>query len=164
MRDTFERLNSDLNLTLIAINLLVMFTILSNIYQLTIIRSVEQFDFLAKILIYSTTVVVLQLVFSCIICGSVHKKSDKISDVLDRIKTCLLSDSQYRDWLSFKNICHNKSFGFTIGGFAALKKTTLIAVSNQLSSNQIYFKPNFITDLHIRTQLHCNSYPNQLIN
>jgi hypothetical protein len=36
--------------------------------------------------------------------------------------------NEYKEWLMFKNISKEKMFGFTIGGFAPLRKTTLIPV------------------------------------
>ena len=70
----------------------------------------------------------LEFIISCFICGSVDTKAKKIYSVLDVIPVNDLSDYEYKQWIIFKSISLKTRFGFTIGGFASLKKTTLISV------------------------------------
>ena len=70
----------------------------------------------------------IQFIISCFICGSVDSKANKIYSVLDVIPVNHLSDYEYKQWIIFKSISLKTRFGFTIGGFASLKKTTLISV------------------------------------
>jgi hypothetical protein len=69
----------------------------------------------------------------------VHEESKRIYSVLDNFNTRDLDEVQYKEWLMFKNILKDIKIGFTIGGFAALRKATLIPVS----IDRIYIsKPN----------------------
>ena len=53
----------------------------------------------------------------------------KLNTVLDNIDQKVLSDKAYKEWLTFATVMRNtRTFGFTIGGFAALNKSTLIEV------------------------------------
>ena len=71
----------------------------------------------------------LQLIISCLICGAISSSIEKLSAVLDNINVKDLSDKAYKEWLTFATVMRNtRTFGFTIGGFAALNKRTLIAV------------------------------------
>ena len=71
---------------------------------------------------------VTELVISCLVCGSLHERADKLYAVLDKIDSNCLSQIECKEWLMFKAMDRNTSFGFTIGGFAPLRKTTLISV------------------------------------
>ena len=62
----------------------------------------------------------------------------------------------------FKTITSEGSFGLTIGGFASLKKTTLIPVSNQIKEIlKLHFTVlviigfNCLIGFHIYSQLFC---------
>jgi hypothetical protein len=62
----------------------------------------------------------------------VHEESERIYFVLDNFNTRDFDEVQYKEWLMFKNILKGTRIGFTIGGFAALRKTTLIPVRIQI--------------------------------
>jgi hypothetical protein len=70
----------------------------------------------------------IKLVISCFINGLVHEESERIYSVLDNFNAEDFDANEYKEWLMFKNISKEKMFGFTIGGFAPLRKTTLIPV------------------------------------
>ena len=106
----------------------MIYSIMSYIYLLTIIMYIERLKLLRDSMIFTIISVNTGIVLCAFVCGFVHQKCEQISEVLDRIETNLLSEREYRDWHSFKTICHKTSFGFTIGGFGSLRKTTLIAV------------------------------------
>ena len=103
-----------------------------NIYVLALSTKIPEIQSFAKMLAFSTFSAIFQTIVSCFICGSVHQKSQQIHKTLDKINSNDLSESEYKEWLMFKTITSKGSFGFTIGGFASLKKTTLIPVSNQM--------------------------------
>jgi hypothetical protein len=65
---------------------------------------------------------VLKLIIDCYINGLVHEESERIYSVLDNFNTRSLDEVQYKEWLMFKNILKDTRIGFTIGGFAALRK------------------------------------------
>jgi len=77
---------------------------------------------------FTTITSAVKLVISCLINGLVHEESDRISAVLDNMDARDLDESEYKEWLMFKNISRKAKFGFTIGGFAALRKSTLVPV------------------------------------
>ena len=58
-----------------------------------------------------------------------YKKSEQIYAVLNSFNGNHLSDYEFREWLIFKTVSREKSFGFTIGGFAQMSKTTFTSVS-----------------------------------
>jgi hypothetical protein len=80
---------------------------------------------------FKSIISVLKLIISCYINGLVHEESERIYSVLDNFNTRDLDEVQYKEWLMFKNILKDTRIGFTIGGFAALRKTTLIPVRIQ---------------------------------
>ena len=87
-----------------------------------------------------------QLIISCFICGSVGDRITKLNAVLDNVDENDLSDKAYKEWLMFATVMRNtRTFGFTIGGFAVLNKSTLIAVNTIiLSINHIFILTNFL--------------------
>ena len=77
---------------------------------------------------FNTITSSVKLVISCFINGLVHEESERIYSVLDNFNAKDFDTNEYKEWLMFKNISKEKMFGFTIGGFAALRRTTLIPV------------------------------------
>ncbi len=71
---------------------------------------------------------VIKLITDCYINGLVHEESERIYSVLDQFKNRDLNNVRFREWLMFKNVSKDQKFGFTVGGFAPLRKTTLIPV------------------------------------
>ncbi len=71
---------------------------------------------------------IFKLIISCFINGLVHEENDKIYAVLDNINSKDIDEHEYREVLLFKTMSREIKFGFTIGGFAPLKKTTLLSV------------------------------------
>jgi len=131
MRDTFDVMDENLSPVLTISSVTVIYSMMTNIYLTTLLLKVDVIDQTSYVMLFTTVSTIIAMVLMFFVCGIVHNKSRLISKALDRIETSVLTDSQYRDWLSFATICQKTSFGFTIGGFASLKKTTLIAVSNQ---------------------------------
>jgi hypothetical protein len=76
----------------------------------------------------STITSSMKLVISCFINGLVHEESERIYSVLDNFNSEDFDANEYKEFLMFKNISKETMFGFTIGGFSALRKTTLIPV------------------------------------
>ncbi len=70
----------------------------------------------------------LKLIIDCYINGLVHEESDRIYSVLDEFKNRDLNNVEYKEWLMFKNLSNDHNYGFTVGGFVPLRKTTLIPV------------------------------------
>ena len=79
-------------------------------------------------LLITSTSSSIKLVISCLINGLVHEESEDIYAVLDNMNVEDMDERNYKKWLIFKNISREIKFGFTIGGFAPLRKTTLIPV------------------------------------
>ncbi len=77
---------------------------------------------------FNTITSSIKLVISCFINGLVHEESERIYSVLDNFNAKDFDAMEFREFLMFKNISKEKMFGFTIGGFAALRKTALIPV------------------------------------
>jgi len=82
---------------------------------------------------FETVFEILKLIISCLINGLVHEENDKIYAVLDNINSNDINKNEYKELLLFKTISRESKFGFTIGGFAPLKKTTLLSVNQIIS-------------------------------
>ncbi len=78
---------------------------------------------------FGTVLEILKLIISCLINGLVHEENDKIYAVLDNINSKDINLNEYKELLLFKTISRESKFGFTIGGFAPLKKATLLSVN-----------------------------------
>ncbi len=83
----------------------------------------------SSVLEFTITSAVLEMIISCCVCGSVHEKSEHIYGILDEFNANDLTDNELKEWFMFKSISSKTTFGFTIGGFAPIKKTTIISVT-----------------------------------
>ncbi len=93
----------------------------------------------ATIFAFGTTTEILKLIISCLINGLVHEENDKIYAVLDNIRPKDIDEDEYKELLTFKSMSRETKFGFTIGGFATLKKTTLLSViQNIFHFSEVY--------------------------
>ncbi len=82
----------------------------------------------ATLFAFKTITEISKLVISCLINGLVHEENDKIYAILDNINSKDINENEYKEVLLFKTMSRETKFGFTIGGFAPLKKTTLLSV------------------------------------
>ncbi len=83
----------------------------------------------ATIFAFGATTETLRLIISCLVNGLVHEENDKIYAVLDNINPKDIDEDEYKEVLMFKTMSRETKFGFTIGGFAPLKKATLLSVN-----------------------------------
>ncbi len=83
----------------------------------------------ATLFAFGTVSEILRLIISCLINGLVYEETDRIYAVLDNINPKDIDEDEYKELLLFKAISRETKFGFTIGGFAPLKKTTLLSVN-----------------------------------
>ena len=108
--------------------LLSIFFLMVNVYDLSLISIEPGMKVFLKIGSFTTITSIVELFIMCFICGSLRSKSSSVNRVLDDLSQNVLSDNECNQWLVLKNVCNNSEFGFTIGGFANLEKTTLIPV------------------------------------
>ena len=132
MRNKINEMDTHLAYILVIRSVITMYSVMINIYILAIISSTPMMKIFAKILTISTDSAIVEVIISCLVCGLVHEKSDKIFAILDEFNANELSENEYKEWLMFKAVSREVWFGFTIGGFAPLRKTTLITVSSLL--------------------------------
>jgi hypothetical protein len=93
----------------------------------------------ANILAFGTVSEILKLIISCFTNGLVYEENDKIYAVLDNINSKDINENEYKEVLLFKTMSRETTFGFTIGGFAPLKKTTLLSVvQNNFHYSRLY--------------------------
>jgi hypothetical protein len=85
----------------------------------------------ATLFAFGTTTEILKLIISCLINGLVYEENDKLYAVLDNINPKDIDEDEYKELLLFKIMSRETKFGFTIGGFAPLKKTTLLSVNQK---------------------------------
>ena len=108
---------------------LIIYSVIINVYAVSLIQSVPQMVFFARLLFFSTISGTLETILSFWICGQTHRKSDEIHALLDELSANSLSDYEYNEWLMFKSIDRKTRIGFTIGGFVPMKCTSLLAVT-----------------------------------
>ena len=128
MRNAINKLDKSLAYILVMRTTLTVYSVMVNIHILSVINEIPRLDAYAKLLAFSTISEISATITSSFVCGSVHEKSDQIYAVLDEFNAKDLSDNEYKEWHMFKTVSDRTRFGFTIGGFASLRKTTLIAV------------------------------------
>ena len=129
MRATVERIDKLLSFISVLNTINTIFSILLNIYSSLSMKDNPKMSKMTQIIIYGTVSAVIEMFISCFICGSLHEKSKNVFKVLDEFNANELSENEYKEWLMFRTIASKGGFGFTIGGFASLKKTTIISVN-----------------------------------
>jgi hypothetical protein len=88
---------------------------------------------------FGTVSEIFKLIISCLINGLVHEENDKIYAVLDNINPKDIDENEYKEVVFFKTMSRETKFGFTIAGFAPLKKTTLLSVvQNNFHYSRLY--------------------------
>ena len=99
-----------------------------SIWSYALVTEHKNIQRLTNQFLIDTITMTAKLIISCFINGLVYDESDKIMATLDNINAHHINDYQYRELLLFKSISRESNFGFSIGGFAPLRKTTLIQV------------------------------------
>ncbi|CAG2117129.1 unnamed protein product, partial [Medioppia subpectinata] len=119
--------NKCLTNNLMATTLASIVTLMVNIYLVTHFKDNDYRRCVGTGLALSSVSSAVQLMVSCVICGSVGRKSENIREVLDAVNGPELTDGEFREVLLFKDIVRNgRTFGFTFGGFFVLNKCALI--------------------------------------
>ena len=132
IRDTINELDSYLSFPMIMKTIHTILMIMFSIYYLANIEKfVNELNDISYIMRFTLFCILFELIISCLICGSVEEKSEKIFRVLDDMNVNDMSDYEYKQWIIFKSISLKTRFGFTIGGIARLNKSTLISVCIQ---------------------------------
>ena len=108
---------------------ITIYLVMLNIYLVAIINQIPKMVVLARYVAAIAISMIAEIVISCLVCGLVHERSDQIYAILDQFNGNDLTDSEFKEWLMFKTSSRKTRFGFTIGGFASLRKTTLISVN-----------------------------------
>ena len=133
---TIEIIDKRFGLLIVVTTLNTIYLTMFSVFVLTIINEVESMRDFKTALMFNSTSCVIQLIASCFICGRVWDKCADIMSVLDDIRVDMLSERERKEWLMFVNVVRNtRTFGFTIGGFAALNKSALIAVIRIIELN-----------------------------
>ena len=106
-----------------------IYTVMVAIMSVSRTEKYPMFMFMVVVMVLSSISYSIQLIISCLICGSIGDRIVRLNAILDNIDQKVLSDKAYKEWLTFATVMRNtRTFGFTIGGFATLNKSTLIAV------------------------------------
>ena len=132
IRKSIRSIDRTLSVVLIMITLHTIFMIFLLIFVFTQMGTYPQIVAMLPIFITGAVSGVTELVISCLVCGRLHDRADKLYASLDKIDSNNLSPNESLEWLMFKNIDRKTRFGFSIGGFAPLRKTTLIPVFKDL--------------------------------
>ena len=128
MRDAINELDDQLSYILLVRTGVTIYMVMINIYLVAVTHHISELVDYNNLLAFITISLIFDTIGSTLVCGSVHQKAEQIYAVLDSFNCKDLSHYEFRDWLMFKAVSREKSFGFTIGGFALLRKTTLISV------------------------------------
>ena len=65
---------------------------------------------------------IIRLIINCWVNGLVYEQTDKIMTILDEINPNDLDAHMYRQWMAFKTISRDISFGFTVGGLGTTQE------------------------------------------
>ena len=129
MRNSIGKTDNSLSYIMVIHTVKTIYSILLVIYALSAMSANKGNAIkIVNQMAYSTVSSVVELIATCFVCGLVHEKSDSIYGALDSLNSNTLSEFQFKEWVMFKTITRKNRFGFTIGGFASLRKTTLISV------------------------------------
>ena len=128
IRTELKDMDESLSLVIIADIIQTMTVIMSNVWSFSLVDKHQTIKSLSNQFATNTISAAVKLIISCLINGLVYDESERILAVLDAISAYDLNDFEFKELLLFKTISRESKFGFTIGGFAALRKTTLIQV------------------------------------
>ncbi len=137
IRDKINELDQSLSWVLIIDITETMIAIMFNIYAMAIVANFKKIEEHVKTFAFKSITSIIKLIIS-FINGLVKEESiyrRRIYAVLDQLNGENLDEKHYKDLILFKNVSKDNEFGFTIGGFAALRKTTLILV--KMKSKQL---------------------------
>ena len=130
LRAKTNELDSHFSYFLVINTVVFMYSVMISIYILSIVSVTTNNISYVQVMFISTLEGIIQMTITCFVCGSVHEKSKQIYAILDEFNANDLSDSEFKDWVMFNTISEKTPFWFTIGGFAPLRKTTLLSVRN----------------------------------
>jgi hypothetical protein len=133
-----------------------MVNIMMNIYAFALAENIPALKHYSQNIVYESIASSLKLLISCVINGKVYEESHRIYLVLDNFNAQDLSEMEYKEWVMFKNIA-KESFGFSIGGMAALRKTTLTPVKKIIDKFIVFEKTFLPSGILIHIELY--GYP-----
>jgi len=128
IRNIINRLDQTLSWVIITDITETMIGVMINIYYYSMFNNNEILKQCSSIIAFRSITSIMKLIIDCYINGLVHEESENILSILDEFDVQKLDETEFKEWITFKNISKDNKFGFTIGGFAALRKTTLIPV------------------------------------
>ena len=128
IRTAINNCDQSLSLVITTDILQTIIGIMISVWSYALVSQHKSIQRLTNQFAINTITMSVKLVITCFICGLVYDESDKIMAVLDTINSNDIDDHQYKELLLFKSISRETNIGFTIGGFAQLRKTTLIQV------------------------------------
>ena len=107
-----------------------MYSVMISIYTLSVVPvNINTLAYM-QVMFITTLSCIGNMIITCYVCGSVHEKFEQIYAILDEFNANDLSDYEFKDWVMFNSISSKTPFGFTIGGFAPIRKTTILSVRN----------------------------------
>jgi len=88
---------------------------------------------ISSALVYSTSLMVMKLIASCLIHGMVYEKIESLLLSFDELDVSLdrTDENIHREVTYFKSQILEPKFGFTIAGLMPFKKMTLLSVSHE---------------------------------
>jgi tRNA 2-selenouridine synthase SelU len=131
-----------------------------NIYAFALAENIPALKHYSQNIVYEGIASSLKSLISCVINGKVYEESHRIYLVLDNFNAQDLSEIEYKEWVMFKNIA-KESFGFSIGGLAALRKTTLISVKKIIDKFIVFEKIFVPSGILIHIELYGNPIANK---
>ena len=121
-------MDNELSLITTFNTLSAIYNVMFTVYCLTALSHNRDVQNFSQSIIFGCITIVMEFIINCLICGSVEERTENLYEILHDIPVNDLSDYEYKQWIIFSNIVSKPRIGFTIGGFARLNKTTLIAV------------------------------------
>jgi hypothetical protein len=128
IRDTINELDNSLSVVLSIEIIIAMFNIMFQIFVYILFQNFSGGKTFTLVFTYRSVESVVKLILTYFFNGLTHEESDQLYAVLDGINTEKLSKRDYKELHMFKTNSRNIKCGFTIGGFAPLRKTTFLSV------------------------------------
>ena len=130
VREYITELDESLSYVMIVDIIQTIFQIMLSIWAFALATTHPSLQKLSNQFVFNAISSTFKLLITCSVNGLVYEESDAIHRVLDRISADSLNEMDYKELVLLKSISMEQNIGFTVGGFAPLRKCTLIQVSN----------------------------------
>lgn len=128
MRSSIIEFDRSISLVITADMIETILAIMLSVWSYALLRDHNAIRRMGHWFCTDAVIATTKLIIDCLINCLLYDESDRVMAALDDFSDRDLNDRQFRELLLFKSISRKTRFGFTIEGFAPLRKTILIPV------------------------------------